>query len=222
MISKNRKSSIAIIDLNVGNLFSIKNACDYCGLNSFISSSPDCISQSDAIIIPGMGAFGDAMNVIESSELWDIIKEFNLANKPILGICLGMQILMTYGTEFGYYKGLGFIDGSVNRFQKPMLGNTSLKVPHIGWNKVIRRTMCSEKSKEYILENLPMDVFMYFNHSYYVVPDSSNVVIATTSYGDITFSSIIKKKHIIGVQFHPERSGKAGLALLQNFARMIE
>jgi glutamine amidotransferase len=133
-----------------------------------------------------------------------------------------MQIFMTYGTEFGYHRGLGLIDGRVERFQNPMADSIRLKVPQNGWNRLNKTTLLPDIWAGTLLGNLPDGVYMYFNHSYYVIPDSPDVVIATTSYGNCKFCSALKKENIIGFQCHPERSGKAGLKVYQNLAGMIE
>jgi glutamine amidotransferase len=214
--------SVAIVDMGMGNLFSIKNACSHVGLHGFLTPSAKEITNSDAIILPGMGAFSDAMNALESLSLIDVLKDCVHEKKPLLGICLGMQILMTSGTEFGFHQGLGLIDGRVERFQNPMAKETPLKVPHNGWNRLDKTTGLPDRWEGTLLQNLPDGVYMYFNHSYYVIPDSPEVVIATTTYGDCKFCSAVKKDNLIGLQCHPERSGKTGLAVYQNFAGMIE
>jgi glutamine amidotransferase len=133
-----------------------------------------------------------------------------------------MQILMTSGTENGFHEGLGLIDGRVERFQNPTTKGTLLKVPHNGWNQLNKPLGKTNRWEGTILVNLPDGIFMYFNHSYYVIPDSPDVVIATTTYGDCKFCSAIKKENFIGLQCHPERSGKTGLAVYRNFTRLIE
>ena len=216
------KTLVAIVDLGMGNLFSIKHACQHAGLTGLITSSSEVIADADAVILPGMGAFGDAMNVLESSGLIPVLIKFVHSKKPFLGICLGMQLFMTYGTEFGYHKGLGLIDGHVERFQNPTMENITFKVPQNGWNQLFKNTSSPDPWDRTLLMNLRDGVYMYFNHSYYVIPDSPDVVIATTSYGDCKFCSALKKENIIGLQFHPERSGRAGLKVYQNLAGMIE
>lgn len=220
MAPEAQKLSVAIVDLGMGNLFSIKHACNHVGIKGLLTSSPDEISQADAIVLPGMGAFGDAMNALESLSLTDVLIESVRSKKPLLGICLGMQIFMTYGTEFGYHRGLGLISGRVERFQNPVADNSRLKVPQNGWNQLNKTT--PDIWKGTILNNLADGVYMYFNHSYYVIPDSLDVVIATTNYGNCKFCSAVKKENLIGLQCHPERSGKIGLAVYRNFAGMIE
>ena len=215
-----KKLSVAVVDLGMGNLFSIKHACNHVGLEVVLTSSVEEISNADAIILPGMGAFGDAMSALESLSLIDILQESVRLKKPLFGICLGMQIFMTYGTEFGYHRGLGFIKGKVERFQNPMNDNIRLKVPQNGWNKLHRTSPDSWVGTP--LCNIPDEVYMYFNHSYYVIPESPDVAIATTNYGDCKFCSALKKENLVGLQCHPERSGKPGLAVYRNFAGMIE
>ena len=222
MVTDTYKTLVAIVDLGMGNLFSIKHACHHVGLNGILTSSPEEIEDADAVILPGMGAFGDAMNVLESLSLVPVLAKFVHSKKPFLGICLGMQLFMTYGTEFGYHKGLGLIDGHVERFHDPVMEKIPLKVPQNGWNQLFKAIPSPDAWDRTPLMNLRDGVYMYFNHSYYVIPDSPDVVIATTSYGDCKFCSALKKENILGLQCHPERSGKAGLKVYQNLAGMIE
>ncbi|MBN2735020.1 MAG: imidazole glycerol phosphate synthase subunit HisH [Methanomicrobiaceae archaeon] len=222
MISEPQKFSVAIVDMGMGNLFSIKQACSYVGLDGFLTSSQEEINNADAIILPGMGAFGDAMDTLESLSLVDVLKKSANSKKPILGICLGMQILMTYGTEFGHRAGLNLIEGHVERFQNPSDGGIPLKVPQNGWNRIDKVPGLSDSWKGTILENLPDGMFMYFNHSYYVTPKLSDGIIATTRYGNYKFCSAFQKGNLIGLQCHPERSGKAGITVYRNFIGIIE
>jgi len=223
MSSDGNKSLIAIIDLGLGNLFSVKNACDQVGLNGMLTSSPEDIQNADALILPGVGAYGDAMHAMNSLLLISELKKFANSGKPFMGVCLGMQLLMNYGTEFGNFVGLGLIEGSAERFQNPKTAKGFLKVPEICWNQLSKMPRQSQDTwMETPLEGLPNGVYMYFNHSYYVKPSDPKEVIATTIYGDIEFCSAIKKGNIFGIQCHPERSGKAGLVVYRNFAQMIE
>lgn len=196
--------NIAIINYNVGNLCSIKNAIDYIGHNIDIVNNPKDIQSYNKIILPGVGAFNTAMEYLKKSGMDEEIKRFANENKPILGICLGMQLLFEKSYEFGEYKGLGLIKGEIIKFKH------HLKIPHIGWNKI-------NIIKNNILFEGISDCYMYFVHSFYI-PTNSNT-IATTNYG-IEFSAIVNKNNIYGIQSHPEKSSKTGLKILKNFMEL--
>lgn len=214
---------VAIIDMGLGNLFSVKNACEYVGMEAITTSTQREIDDADAIIIPGVGAFGDAMKALDTLDLVPVLRENVNDKKPLMGICLGMQILMTDGTEFGHFEGLDYITGTVVRFENPHSDHGLLKVPEICWNRMVRtRQSSNDIWSDTPLKGLPDGVFMYFNHSYYVKPEDSSVVISETNYGDITFCSAFWKGNIFGVQAHPERSGTNGLKVYENFFGMIE
>jgi imidazole glycerol-phosphate synthase subunit HisH len=214
---------VAIIDMGLGNLFSVKSACEFVGLTAYTTSSRKEIDDADAIIIPGVGAFGDAMNALNRLGLIPVLDEHVENRKPLLGICLGMQILLAEGTEFGNFDGLSYVDGTVIRFENPQSERGVLKVPEICWNRMVRtRRGSPDVWSETPLEGLPDGVFMYFNHSYYVKTIEPSLIIAETQYGDTTFCSAFRKDNIFGIQAHPERSGKNGLKVYENFLRLIE
>jgi imidazole glycerol-phosphate synthase subunit HisH len=226
------KRYLAIVDFGLGNLFSIKNACDFVGTRSIITSDIQEIISADGVILPGVGAFPDAMNVLESRGLIDPLHEIVEANKPIIGICLGMQLLMRESYEFGHQKGLGFLEGSVLRLKESNDENKIVKVPQIGWNRVYQNisapgnSMVPNTELKNSWDGTPLECvtngeFMYFVHSYYVKPDHSELTMAITRYGSNVFCSAIRKGNIFGLQFHPERSGKAGLKIYENIANII-
>ncbi|MHC4593548.1 MAG: imidazole glycerol phosphate synthase subunit HisH [Planctomycetota bacterium] len=206
---------IVIIDYHCGNLFSIQQALCKVGVSSLISKSPEDISKADKIILPGVGAFGDGMEKLESYDLVDAIREFALSGKPILGICLGAQLLFDESFEFGHHKGLKLIPGSVTQLQKNLPHNGSVKIPHIGWNTI------SFTNNAYTYRNFFRDLnnetYMYFLHSFGIKTKNLENCVAETSYGTNTFCAITQKENILGVQFHPEISGPAGLKLLDNY-----
>ena len=194
---------IGIIDYGAGNLFSLKNALDFLGLKNIITSSADEIKDADQLILPGVGAFPDAMKMLERSGLTQTIIEES-AKKPLLGICLGMQLLFDYGYEFQTVKGLGLIPGEVNHIVAP-----GLKIPHMGWSDVLIENQC-ELSKGIN----PGDRF-YYVHSYKAVTDKKYVSVYS-EYGEYIPGLVFKDK-VYGTQFHPEKSGEIGLKILQNF-----
>ncbi len=215
--------AVAIIDMGLGNLFSVKSACEFVGLKAYTTSSRNEIDDADAIIIPGVGAYGDAMGALETLGLIPVLHQQMDDKKPLMGICLGMHILMTTGTEFGNFKGLDCVKGTVVRFENPRTERGILKVPEICWNRMTRVVDAPDNAWSGTpLDELPNGVFMYFNHSFYVKPEDQSVTIAETVYGDITFCSAFRKENVFGIQAHPERSGKNGLKLYENFLRMIE
>jgi glutamine amidotransferase len=201
----------AIIDYNMGNLQSVQNAFDKIGSQAKIVSDPDSLKEYSRVILPGVGAFGDAMQHLKLSGLDEAIKEFIKSGKPFLGICLGMQLLFERSEEFGEHKGLGVIEGEVKKFDKSSFSH-SLKVPHMGWNKI--------KTKNSPLFNgLDESFYLYFVHSYHVVCENEKDSIATTHYG-YDFVSGVQKENIFGLQPHPEKSHKNGLKILENFTKV--
>ncbi|MFO7256968.1 MAG: imidazole glycerol phosphate synthase subunit HisH [Bacteroidota bacterium] len=202
---------ITIIDLGMGNLASIKNMLKKIGVNAEISPDAEVIAKAKKIILPGVGAFDNAMTNIDALGLRSILNKKALEEKvPVLGICLGMQILMK-SSEEGSLPGLGWIDGVVKRFRFDN-ANSTLKVPHMGWNLI------STQDDQHLFKGL-QDSKFYFVHSYYVECSDSSHSLATTTYG-IVFTSSVHKDNIFGTQFHPEKSHRYGMQLLRNFATM--
>lgn len=196
---------IAIIDYGAGNLFSVKNALDFLGFESIITNKKEDIIKADKLILPGVGAFPMAMQMLEKSELIDCIKEQILV-KPLLGICLGMQILFENGSEVAQTKGLGFIKGSVDLIE------TSYKIPHMGYNELIFN------NNSLLLNELEENDCVYFVHSYMANTDNENV-IAYCDYG-VKVPAIVQKGNVYGCQFHPEKSGDIGLQIIKNFCNL--
>lgn len=199
---------IGIIDYGAGNLFSLKNALDFLGLQNMITSDSEEIRKADQLILPGVGAFPDAMRMLERSGLTETIVE-EAAGKPLLGICLGMQMLFEYSHEFETVKGLGLIPGEVSRIEAP-----GLKIPHMGWSDVKIGNPC-ELSKG-IKEG---DRF-YYVHSYKAVTEKQYISLYS-EYGEC-IPGLVFRGRVFGTQFHPEKSGEIGLKLLQNFGALIK
>ncbi|MBP1543839.1 MAG: imidazole glycerol phosphate synthase subunit HisH [Oscillospiraceae bacterium] len=198
---------IAIIDYGAGNLFSVKNALDYLGLENKITKDADDLRKADRLILPGVGAFADAMRMLNESGLVDVIRE-EVQKKPLLGICLGMQMLFEKGYEFGETDGLGLIKGCV----KLMEPEGSLAIPHIGWNKLEKNEPCS------LLDKCGDGEYVYFVHSYAAECDSKNVA-AYCDYG-MKVPALVFEGNVFGAQFHPEKSGETGLNILRCFAAL--
>lgn len=195
-------SNVAIINYNTGNLASIYNALKTLGYNVNIIDKPKKIQSYDRIILPGVGAFEKAISYLEKNGIKEEIIKFTQSEKPLLGICLGMQLLFDKSYEFGEYNGLGLIEGKIIKFI-----DKTLKIPHIGWNKI------NIIKNNALLKGINND-YMYFVHSFYA--QKSKNTIAYTNYG-IEFSAIVNKNNIYGIQSHPEKSSKIGLKILKNF-----
>jgi len=198
---------IVIIDYGLGNLGSVKNAFDKLNILSMVSSSVDEITKASGLILPGVGAAGEGMKNIKERALDSVIKQEVVKGKPILGICLGMQLLMSKSEE-GNVDCLNIVEGTVKKF------TISLKVPQIGWNTV----QAGKGSK--LFKDIPQNSYFYFVHSYYCFPMDKKITIGETEYGT-KFCSILQKKNIFGVQFHPEKSGDSGLSLLKIFSEIV-
>lgn len=212
----------AIVDYELGNLFSVKNACEAVGLRAELASTPAEILAADAVILPGVGAFGDAMRSLERRNLIGALRDVAASEKPLVGICLGMQLLMTESFEFGRHAGLGIIPGSVDRFTNPRSPSGPLKVPQVCWNRLRVPPGSSPAAWQgTLLHGLPEGVYFYFVHSYYVQPEDPAVTLSTTHYGDVDFCSCLQYRNIFACQGHPERSGRDGLRVYANLARAL-
>jgi imidazole glycerol-phosphate synthase subunit HisH len=201
---------IGIVDYGMGNLFSVSKALERLNADYFISGDKDELLSADALLLPGVGSFRDAMEVLQA----DTIKEFAATGKPLLGICLGMQLLFEDSDENGLTKGLGLLPGKVRRFSGTNAAGETYKVPHMGWNKL------EFVNSSPLLNGLEED-YVYFVHSYYVSAENSEVLLAKTDYHE-EVSAVVCKDNIFGMQFHPEKSSKLGMALLKNFLNLVE
>ena len=199
---------IAIIDYGVGNLFSLTSSFKAIGEEIVITSDVEIIKKADKLILPGVGAFGDASKKLFDSGLDKVILEEVKKKKPLLGVCLGMQMLFTESHEFGTHKGLGLIEGKVVYIDLPK----EYKIPHIGWNAL------HFKKQRPILKYINENDYVYFVHSYHAV-DCENSLVATTDYGK-ELTAIVQKDNVYGCQFHPEKSGDVGLKILKAFAEI--
>jgi glutamine amidotransferase len=208
---------VAIVDYRVGNLFSVKQACEYAGLQATITSSRQEILSADAVILPGVGAFGDAMETLKRLDLVGVLQDIAASNTPLIGICLGMQLLASESYEFGRHKGLGIIQGRVVRFDNPVEGHRRLKIPQVGWNRIYKAHSVS-RWEGTLLDGLPDREFMYFVHSYILQPEDPAVILSMTQYGQTEFCSSLSYGNIFACQFHPERSGTEGLKIYCNLA----
>ena len=203
---------IAIVDYGMGNLRSVEKGFERFGFKARVTDNHKELESADKLVLPGVGAFRDAMDCLKQRGLTDIIVNCIKSGKPFLGICLGLQLLFSRSYEDGEHTGLGIIPGEVVRFKFSGNGtNGKLKIPHMGWNNINLR-----KPDNPLLKNVPDNAFMYFVHSYYVRPEDNRVVATETEYG-VRFASMIWDKNIFASQFHPEKSQQYGLAILKNF-----
>jgi glutamine amidotransferase len=221
-MSESKAPRVAIVDYGMGNLFSVKHACEHVGLAAEITFSGQTVLDADAVILPGVGAFGDAMDNLRKLDLVDILREVAASSKPLVGICLGMQLLMSESCEFGHHAGLGIIPGSVVRFESPQAGQRMLKVPAVCWNQMFRvESSGQDPWAGSLLDGLPDRVFMYFVHSYYCKLEDQSLVLSRTRYGNVKFCSSLNLNDIFAFQCHPERSGPQGLKVYANLAKML-
>ncbi len=217
---------VAIVDYGLGNLYSVKHACTQMGLPAIITSSRQEILDADAVILPGVGAFRDAMNTLHQLDLVSVLRDMAASPKPLVGICLGVQLLMTESYEFGCHKGLGIIEGPVVRFRNPVEGMRRLKIPQIGWNHIYKVVPGEDATRDpwtdTLLAGLADEEYMYFVHSFIVQPQDASVVLSVSRYGHIEFCSSLQYRNVFACQFHPERSGVEGLKIYRNLAQRLQ
>jgi glutamine amidotransferase len=198
---------VAVVNYGVGNLRSIKRGLEKSGANVEITHSPKKLRDSDAIVLPGVGAFAPAAK--NMAPITDVVAEAMKSGKPILGVCLGLQLLFTRSSEGGSIRGMDFISGDIVKLPE------NVKTPQMGWN-----TLNIVQSHP-LLEGIRDGSYVYFVHSYYPQPTDPNVIVATTEYG-VRFPSMVAKKNLFATQFHPEKSSKTGLTILKNFVRIVK
>ncbi|WP_288226780.1 imidazole glycerol phosphate synthase subunit HisH [uncultured Enterococcus sp.] len=205
---------LAIIDYGVGNLFSLSRSLEYLGVECQVTRSLEELKAADRIILPGVGAFGDARKKLEELSLVAPIQELAASGKPFLGICLGMQLLFDKSEEFGEHEGLGLIPGRIVSMREVFdQGNSDLKVPQIGWNR-----LDVKKPESPLVRSLGENDFVYYVHSYYAT-DCQEHLVADSEYG-LSIPGIVQNKNVFGTQFHPEKSGEVGLKILKAFTEV--
>ena len=205
---------IAIIDYGMGNLRSVQKGFEKVGFEAVVTADPKMVLEAEKVVLPGVGAFRDCMRNLEQGGFVEQILKVIADGRPFLGICVGMQLLMTDSLEFGLYEGLNVVPGHVLRFPEGMEeGDEELKVPHMGWNQL------SIRHRSPVFTGLEEGANVYFVHSYYAKPDDESVVAATSVYG-FEFCASIWKDNIVATQFHPEKSQEAGLLMLKNFGEI--
>lgn len=213
---------VAIVDFEMCNLFSVNQACEYVGLEPVITSDRKVILEADAIILPGVGALGDAMSNLKRLDLIQPIKECAAKGTSLLGICLGVQLLFSESEEFGTHKGLDIVKGSVVRFPGKNDTGKKIRVPHVGWNQ-IRKTLPTpvDSWAQTPLQNIKDGEYMYFVHSYFVKPEVPAVTLSLTDYEGIQFCSSIYYDNVFACQFHPEKSAREGIGIYRIWAKML-
>ena len=238
-MSEPEQVRVAIVDYGLGNLFSVRNACEYVGMAPTITSSPHEVLAADAVILPGVGAFANAMDSLARLDLVHPLREIALSDRPLLAICLGMQLLMAESDEFGQHQGLGIIDGPVVRLdgsENAFVTSEdtlprSIKVPQVGWNRIFRTkgaeghpNSAGVGSDPWLgspLDGLVDGAYMYFVHSFYTKPSDPSVELSITQYGNVRFCSSLAYRNTFACQFHPERSGPLGLQIYRNIAHLV-
>ena len=200
---------VAIIDYDAGNLKSVQKAFEFLGADVVVTRKRNEILNSDHVILPGVGAFGEAMEKLEQYDLVDTIKEVVKRKIPLLGICLGMQLLFESSEESDGVKGLSLLEGKIVKIPK----KEGIKIPHMGWNSL------ELKGKATLFQGLSKEPYVYFVHSYYLVPSKAEDVVAVTEYGT-NLSVAVEHENLFGCQFHPEKSGEVGLEILRNFLKV--
>jgi glutamine amidotransferase len=200
---------IALIDYGAGNLHSVKKAVEFNGGEVRLVQTGEDLLKAEKAILPGVGAFGDGMKGLQKGELVPAIKEYAASGRPLLGICLGMQLLLDESEEMGLRQGLGLVPGKVRQFTQP-----GIKVPQIGWNQIF------VQKESPLLTGLEDGNYVYFNHGYYCILDDTQSTIATTEYG-VSYTSMLQQGNIYGAQFHPEKSQDVGMLILRNFVKRV-
>ncbi len=210
------KPRITLIDYGVGNLLSVQRALEHCGAEVVLTSDPDAVIAASRVVLPGVGAFANAMQALEERNLVAAIREVATYGTPLLGICLGMQLLLDESEEFGRTTGLGLIPGKVVPISTTTVSGEAQKIPHIGWNGLIPAEGRLDWRTSVLKDNAPGEA-TYFVHSFMSVPADSAHRIADCVYGGHRIAAVIAKDQIIACQFHPEKSGEVGLKILRRF-----
>lgn len=210
---------VGIVDYGMGNLFSVQRACERVGLEARLASSRRELERAEGVILPGVGAFGDAMQALRRLELVEPLRTAAASGKPFMGICLGLQLLMRESHEFGRHEGLGIVEGDVVRLSEGAQEGRRLKVPQVGWNRIAPAQ--GRRWADSWLRGLPDGACLYFVHSFYVRPADPSLALSQTRYGPTEFCSSLQRGNLFACQFHPERSGSLGLAIYRNFAAAV-
>jgi glutamine amidotransferase len=218
MTSSERSQTVAIVDFGAGNLFSVVQACKKVGLTGVVTDDPRQLALADAVLLPGVGAFGRAMDRLKERGLAGELKSYARCGKPLVGICLGMQLLMSASEEFGHHEGLGLFNGNVRKLPGGSKDDR-LKVPNIGWRPIYPAGACRWENT--LLEDVSAGSFLYLIHSYYVEPEDGSISLAETCFGEFRYCAALNKDNIWGFQFHPEKSANVGLSIYRALANRL-
>lgn len=214
-----KSPNVLIIDYGIGNLLSVRRGFEYCGANVQISSDPESILKSSHVVLPGVGAFGNAMSVLHERGLFDVVKEVEKKGIPLMAICLGMQMLLDESEEFGVTKGLGIIPGKVVPIPSFTVTEQQQKIPHIGWSELLPHNSESEWNQTVLEKVIPGDS-VYFVHSFMAKPIHEAHRLSDCFYGGHSIAAVVRKDNVYGCQFHPEKSGEVGLKILSKFIQL--
>lgn len=206
---------VTIIDYGMGNIFSVASAFEHAGAEVQLSSKPEDIAKAERLILPGVGAFADGMQELNNRNLIPAIYKFVTGDKPMLGICLGMQMLFDSTEEFGIHDGLGIIGGNVRVIPEQKRDGSRRKIPHIGWNKIL-----PAQSSDPLISGINPEFYYYFVHSFSAVPQSPEVLIADCDYEGYKIAALVRKNMVWGSQFHPEKSSNCGIEIIKNFLKI--
>ena len=213
-------SKVTIIDYGIGNILSVKRAFEHCGAEVIITDSPQMIENAERLVLPGVGAFADGMAGLRERGLIKIIQEFAKKGRPFLGICLGMQMMLEFGEEFGRHQGLGLIPGIVAKISETGVDGTTHKIPYIGWNTLSLPNVNTDWNHT-ILNGIELDEAVYFVHSFTAIPLNEGNRLANCYYNGRVISAVIQSHNLYGCQFHPEKSGLVGLRIISNFLNVL-
>jgi glutamine amidotransferase len=216
-----RRPVAAIVDYGLGNVYSVRQACLQSGLSPFLATTAKELASADVVLLPGVGAFGDAMAALRKSDLVNPLRDASASGRPLFGICLGMQLLFSESAEFGCHPGLNILTGVVRPLARNVVDGRALKIPQVGWNQICRPSWTGGMDwSESLLAGLPDGAYMYFVHSFFVDPETADSALSLTTYGSTTFCSSVQQPNVLGCQFHPERSGPLGLRIYDNIATL--
>lgn len=213
-------SKVTVIDYGIGNILSVRRAFEYWGAEVVVTDSPQLIENAEHLVLPGVGAFADGMTGLRDRGLVGPIQKFAAKNRPFLGICLGMQMMLEFGEEFGRYEGLGLIPGIVTKIPNTGVDGAVHKIPHIGWNQLLIPSIDIEWNKT-ILNGIEPESSAYFVHSFTAVPENKENRLADCYYNGRVISAAIRSGNLYGCQFHPEKSGQVGLNIIRNFFKCV-
>jgi glutamine amidotransferase len=215
-----KQTVVTLIDYGRGNLFSVRQALEKCGAAVTLTSSHADIAAATHLVLPGVGAFADGMQGLRELGLIEPIRAYAASNRPFLGICLGMQMMLDLGLEFGSHQGLGLIPGTVSKIQDTDSEGRPQKIPHIGWSRLVPGDSDREKWQSSILAGVGQEDTVYFVHSFEARPENPASALAYCNFGGRRICAVIRSGHVYGCQFHPEKSGSTGLRILRNFVAL--